>query len=63
MIVLDLLEQPYNKFDNINKVVTSCQQVVLNMLIILWDKQSQHNLLACRPRPRRSIVFIEISDS
>jgi hypothetical protein len=28
----DLLEQPCNKYDNINKVVTSCQQFVPNLL-------------------------------
>jgi hypothetical protein len=41
MTVSDLLQQPCNKSDNINKVVTSCQQLVPN----LCDKQCEHNLL------------------
>ena len=44
MTVSDFLEQPCNKFDNINKVVTSCQQLVLNLLKT-WEKQCEHNLL------------------
>jgi hypothetical protein len=44
MIVSDLLEEPCNKSDNINKVVTSCLQLVPNLLTT-WDKQCQHNLL------------------
>jgi hypothetical protein len=39
-----LSEQPCNKSDNINKVVTSCQQLVPNLLTS-WDKQCEHNLL------------------
>ena len=31
MTVLDLLEQPCNKCHNINKVVTSCSQLVDNL--------------------------------
>ena len=47
MTVSDLLEQPCNKSDNINKVVTSCSQLVPNLLTT-WDKQCEHNLLtAC----------------
>jgi hypothetical protein len=47
MTVSDLLEQPCNKSDSINKVVTSCSQFVPNLLTT-WDKQSEHNLLtAC----------------
>jgi hypothetical protein len=47
MTVLDLLEQPCNKYDNINKVVTSCSQLVSKLLTTL-DKQCEHNLLtAC----------------
>jgi hypothetical protein len=45
MNVSDLLEQPCNKSDNINKVVTSCSQLVPNLLTT-WDKQCEHNLLA-----------------
>ena len=33
-----------NKSDNIDKVVTSCQQLVPNLLTT-WDKQCEHNLL------------------
>jgi hypothetical protein len=46
MTVSDLLEQPCNKSDNINKVkvVTSWQQLVLNLLTT-WDKQCENNLL------------------
>ena len=32
MTVSDLLEQPCNKFDNINKLVTSCKQLAPNLL-------------------------------
>ena len=32
MIATALLEQPCNKSDNINKIVTSCQQLVPNLL-------------------------------
>jgi hypothetical protein len=32
MTVSDLLEQPCNKSDSINKIVTSCQQLVPNLL-------------------------------
>ena len=47
MNISDLLEQLYNKSDNINKVVTSCQQLVPKLLTT-WDKQCEHNLLtAC----------------
>jgi hypothetical protein len=44
MTVLDLLEQPCNKSDNINNLVTSCSQLVPNVLTT-WDKQCEHNLL------------------
>ena len=44
MTVSDLLEQPCNKSGNINKVVTSCSQLVPNLLTT-WDKQCEHNLL------------------
>jgi hypothetical protein len=44
MTVSDLLEQPCNKSDNINKVVTSCSQLV-PYLLTTWDKQCEHNLL------------------
>ena len=37
MIVTALLKQPCNKSDNINKVVTSCQQLVPNLLTT-WNK-------------------------
>ena len=45
MTVSDLLEQPCNKSDNINKVVTctSCSQLVPNLLT--RDKQCEDNLL------------------
>jgi hypothetical protein len=47
MIVSDLSEQPCNKSDNINKVVTSCSQLVPNLLTT-GDKQYEYNLLtAC----------------
>ena len=47
MIVTALLEQPCNKSDNINKVVTSCQQLVPNLLTTC-NKPREHNLLtAC----------------
>jgi hypothetical protein len=46
--VSDLLEQPCNKSDNINKVVTSCSQLVPNLLTTSWDKQCEHNLLFLR---------------
>jgi hypothetical protein len=47
MTVSDLLEQLCTKSDNINKVVTSWQQLVPNLLTT-WDKQCEHNLLkAC----------------
>jgi hypothetical protein len=47
MTVSDLLEQPCNKSDNINKVATNCQQLV-PYLSSTWDKQCEHNLLtAC----------------
>ena len=47
MIVSDLSEQPCNKSDNINKVVTSCSQLVPNLLTT-GDKQCEYNLLmAC----------------
>jgi hypothetical protein len=41
--VSDLLEQPCNRSDNINKVVTSCNQFV-PYLLTTWDKQCEHNL-------------------
>ena len=45
--VTDLSEQPCNKSDNFDKVVTSCQQVVPNLLTTC-DKQCEDNLLtAC----------------
>ena len=44
MTVSDLLEQPCNKSDNINKVVTSCSQLIPNLLTT-WDKQCEHNLI------------------
>ena len=48
MTVSDLLEQPCNKSDNINKVATSCYQLLPNLLTT-WDKKWEHNLLtACR---------------
>jgi hypothetical protein len=31
MIVSDLLEQPWNKSDNINKLLTSCSKLVNNL--------------------------------
>ena len=47
MIVTDLLEQPCNKSDNFNKVATSCQQLVPNLLTSC-NKPCEHNLLtAC----------------
>jgi hypothetical protein len=47
MTVSDLLEQPCKTSDDTNKVVTSCQQFVANLLTTL-DKQCEHNLLtAC----------------
>jgi hypothetical protein len=39
MTVPDLLEQPCNKSDNINKVATI-------KLLTIWDKQCEHSLLA-----------------
>jgi hypothetical protein len=45
MTVSDLLEQPCNKSDNINKVVTSCSQFVPNLLTT-WGTQCEDNLLA-----------------
>ena len=45
MTVSDLLEQPCNKSDNINKVVTSGEQFVPNLLTT-WYKQYEDNLLA-----------------
>jgi hypothetical protein len=45
--VTDLSEQPCNKSDNFDKVVTSCQQVVPNLLTTC-DKQCEYILLtAC----------------
>ena len=44
MIVTALLEQPCNKSDNINKVVTSCLQPVPNLLTTC-NKLCKHNLL------------------
>jgi hypothetical protein len=48
MTVSDLLlEQPCNKPDNINKIVTNCSQLVPNLLTTC-DKQCEDNLLtAC----------------
>ena len=44
---MDLPEQPCNKSDNFDMVVTSCQQVVPNLLTTC-DKQCEDNLLtAC----------------
>ena len=45
MTVSNLLEQPCNKSDNINKVVTSCQQLVPHLLTT-WEQEYEHNLLA-----------------
>jgi hypothetical protein len=42
--VTDFSEQPCNKSDNFDKVVTSCQQVVPNLLTIC-DKQCEYILL------------------
>ena len=47
MTVSDLLEQPCNKSDNINKVVTSWYQLVSNLLTT-WDEQCEDNLLTAR---------------
>jgi hypothetical protein len=40
MTVLELLEQPCYKSDNINKVVTSCQQLV-PYLLTTWGKECE----------------------
>ena len=45
MTVSDLLEQPCNKFDNAIKLVTSCQQLVPNLLQQTRNKQCENNLL------------------
>jgi hypothetical protein len=47
MTVSDLLEQPCNKPDNINKVVTNCQQLVPNLLTTC-DKQCEVDKLVTR---------------
>ena len=62
MTVSDLLEQPCNKSDNINKVVTSCSQFVPNLLTT-WDKQCEDNLLTtcwqtCYTRKNAQVVTI-----
>jgi hypothetical protein len=44
MTVSDLLEQYGSKYDNINNVGTSCQQLVPNLLTT-WDKQCEHNFV------------------
>jgi hypothetical protein len=45
--VTDLSEQPCNRSDNFDKVVTSCQQVIPNLLTTC-DKQCEYILLtAC----------------
>jgi hypothetical protein len=44
MTVSDLLEQPCYKSDNIDKLVTSCLQLVPNLLTT-WAKQCEQNLL------------------
>ena len=41
MTVSELLEQPCNNFDNINKLVNS----FLANLLTTWDEQCEHNLL------------------
>jgi hypothetical protein len=45
--VVTSLQTSCYKSDDINKVVTSCYQLVPNLLTT-WDKQCEHNLLtAC----------------
>ena len=45
MTVSDLLEKPCHKSDNAIKLVTSCQQLVPNLLQQTGNKQCEHNLL------------------
>jgi hypothetical protein len=60
MTASDLLEQPCNKSDNINKLVTTCQQVV-PYLLTTWDKQCEHNLLtACRADLLQHVRFLPV---
>ena len=40
-----LLERPFNKHDNSIKIVTSCQQLVRNLLRQAWKKHCENNLL------------------
>ena len=41
MTVSDLLEQLRDKFDNINKLVTGCWELIQNLLRI-WNKPCEH---------------------
>ena len=63
MTVSDLLEQPCNKSDNATKIVTSCKQLVPNLLQQTRNKQCEHNLLTtCEQTSNKLCVFTRVAE-